>query len=111
MNSIKDLLDYILNIFKIWVIVQPWEQALRVRCGKNIRLMNGGVYFRIPYFDSFYVQSIRLRVIDLTIQTVTTSDLHTVTLSGSIGYQIDDIRKLYTTLYHPELTLSTIVMN
>jgi len=58
MNSVKDLLDYILNIFKIWVIVQPWEQGLRVRLGKHIKLVNGGLYFKIPYIDSYYIQSI-----------------------------------------------------
>lgn len=111
MNSIKDLLDYILNVFKIWVIVQPWEQGLRVRCGKNIKLVTSGMYFKIPYLDSYYIQSIRLRVISLPMQTVTTQDMQTITLTGSIGYQITDIRKMYSDLYHPELTLSNIVMN
>lgn len=111
MNSIKDFLDYILNIFKIWIIVQPWEQGLRVRCGKNIKLVNGGMYFKFPYLDSYYIQSIRLRVISLPMQTVTTKDMQTITLTGSIGYQIKDIHKMYTELYHPELTLSNLVMN
>jgi regulator of protease activity HflC (stomatin/prohibitin superfamily) len=111
MNSIKDFLDYLLNAFKIWVIVQPWEQALRVRCGKNIRLVHGGIYFKIPYIDSFYIQQVRLRVISLPMQTVTSKDGKTITLAGSIGYQITDIKKMYTNLYHPELTLSNIVMN
>lgn len=111
MNSIKDLLDYILNVFKIWVIIQPWEQGLRVRRGRNIKLVKGGMYFKIPYLDSYYIQSIRLRVISLPMQTVTTNDNQTITLTGSIGYQIHDIEKLYTTLYHPELTIANMVMN
>lgn len=111
MDSIKNLLDYILNIFKIWIIVQPWEQGLRVRMGKHIKLVNGGMYFKFPYLDSYYIQQIRLRVISLPMQTVTTNDGHTVTLMGSIGYQMTDIEKMYTTVYHPELTIANVVMN
>src|ERR1700723_2090666 len=111
MDSIKNLLDYILSIFKIWVIIQPWEQGLRIRMGKKVKLVNGGMYFKFPYLDSYYIQSIRLRVISLPMQTVTTKDGHTVTLNGSIGYQIKDIQKMYTSLFHPELTIANIVMS
>ncbi len=111
MNQVKDFLEYLLNAIKIWIIVQPWENGLRVRNGKHVKKMKGGVYFRIPYLDSVYIQSVRLRVVSLPIQTLTSKDLKAITLNSAIGYSIVDIEKIYSTLYHPELTLANMAMS
>lgn len=110
MGSIRELIDYILNVFKFWIIVQPWEQAVRTRFGKNKKVMYGGTHFRIPFMDSFYVQCIRLRVANMPMQNLTTKDLKTVTLNGSIGYSISNIATLYDTMYEPESTITGIAM-
>ena len=111
MNQVQQFFEYILNIVKVWVIVQPWETGLRVRNGKKIKKLYPGLYFRLPYFDSVYIQEKRLRIISLPIQTVTTKDLQTVTLNGAVGYAITDIKTLYQTLFHPETTITNVVMN
>jgi hypothetical protein len=110
MGQLREFLEYIFKIFKIWVIVQPWEQALIVRYGKRIRKKEGGIYFKLPYLDSVYVQEVRLRVVEMPIQTLTLKDKNTVTLRGSLGYRITDLEKLYNTLYHPEKTVQNILM-
>lgn len=111
MGQIKEFFEYIFNAIKIWVIVQPWEQGIRVRAGKDTKLLNKGIYFRIPYLDSIYIQEVRLRMISLSIQTLTTKDGKTLTVNSSLGYSIENIEKLYDTLYHPEGTLSDMVMS
>lgn len=111
MSNLKEFFQYIFGNLKFWIIVQPWEQGLRVRNGKHITLLNKGIYFRIPYFDSVYVQECRLRVCMMSMQTLTSKDNQTITMNGSIGYSIVDIEKLYNTLYHPELTITNIVMS
>lgn len=110
MGQVKELLEYIFNMFKIWVIVQPWQQGIRVRFGKHKKLLNAGIHFKIPYFDSVFVQETRLRMINLPMQTVNSEDKETVTLNGALGYVITDIDKLYSTLYHPETTIMNITM-
>jgi len=110
MNQVKEFLDYLLNSVKFWVIVQPWEQGIRVRKGSKVKLLIAGMYFRIPYLDSVYIQETRLRVASLPIQTVTSKDGSAVTLNGAIGYSIINIEKLYNTLYHPETTISNMAM-
>ena len=62
MNEVQQFLEYVFNAFKIWVIVQPWETGLRVRAGKKVKNLSKGMYFRLPYFDSVYIQESRLRV-------------------------------------------------
>lgn len=111
MNQVQQFLEYLFNSFKIWVIVQPWEAGLRVRLGKRIKKLKKGIYFKIPYLDSVYVQEIRQRVVNMPVQTVTTLDDKTVTFSAVIGYTVDNIEKLYQTLYHPEQTIINIAMS
>lgn len=110
MNQIKDFFEYIFKVINIFVIIQPWEQGLIVRRGKHVRKVGKGMYFKIPYLDSVYVQEIRLRIAQLCIQTLTTKDGQTLTLNSAVGYQILDIEKLYQTLYQPDGTIANIAM-
>lgn len=105
MNQVQQFLEYIFNAIKIWVIVQPWEKGIRVRNGKHIKKLEKGLHFKIPYFDSVYVQECRLRISQIPVQTLTSKDLKTITLDSSFGYSIVNIQKLYDTLYHPETTI------
>lgn len=109
MNQLKEFFQWILDAVKVWIIIQPWEAALIVRSGKKIRKVNGGIYFRIPYLDSVYVQETRLRISEMSMQTLTTKDGQTITMNCPIGYQITDLEKLYNTLYKPETTIEGII--
>jgi hypothetical protein len=111
MNNISNFINQIVSFFKFWIIIQPWESGLRVRAGKNVKTLNGGMHFIIPYLDSVYVQSIRKRITSFPIQTLTTKDDKNITLSGAIGYSVSDIKQLYNTLHQPESTLVNMVMS
>ncbi len=109
MNQIKEFFQWIIDSLKIWIIVQPWESAVRVRMGKNTKVLTKGIFFRIPYLDSVFVQENRLRIVQMSLQTLTTKDLNAITIEGAVGYTIKDIEKLYNTLYQPETTISNLV--
>lgn len=111
MGQVKEFLEYIFGVLKFWVIIQPWQQGLRVRIGKHVKLLEGGIYFKLPYFDSVFAQEIKLRVKEVPIQTVTTKDGKTITLSSNFGYQIKNIRRLYDTLHQPESTVTNVAMS
>jgi hypothetical protein len=111
MNQVKDFLDYIFKTIRFWVIIQPWEQGIKVRLGKKITKLDNGMYFKIPYIDSIYVQETRLRVVGLPVQTLTTKDGKTLTITGAVGTNITDVSKLYNTLYHAETTIRNIAMS
>jgi regulator of protease activity HflC (stomatin/prohibitin superfamily) len=110
-NQIQQFFEYIFNAVKIWVIVQPWQTGIRVRFGKRIKKLEKGVYLRIPYFDAIFIQEKRLRITTMPIQTLTSSDQKTITMSGAVGYVISDIEELYQTLYHPETTINNIALS
>lgn len=93
---------------RLWVTVTPWEQAIRVRYGKRLTLLNAGMHFKLPVFDMIYLQSVRLRVSNIPKQVVTSLDGRTISISCSLGYTITDISLLYKTLHHPEDTLANL---
>ena len=108
-QAIADFINNIFRLFQWWVILSPWEAGVRVRLGKYVNTFGAGVHLNIPFIDHFYVQSIRLRVAGLDTQTLTTRDGQTITLSGTFGYCLQDIRKLFDTLYNPEQTVRNFV--
>lgn len=105
MNTLSQIFQGIRRAFQWWIVVQPWEQALRVRMGKHVQRIGPGVHLRIPLVHSVYRQSVRMRVTTLPLQTLTTTDGKTLTLAATVGYVIDDIERLYQTLHHAEGTI------
>ena len=108
MNEFIAALRQILLSVRLWFTVAPWEQALRVRLGRHVKLLGAGVHFRIPLVDLIYLQSVRKRLCSLPRQTVFTLDQRTIALVASVGYEIADIEKLYRTLHHPEDTIANL---
>lgn len=99
MNIFTQLVDFIGRLLRWWVVVQPWEQALRVRLGKRTRLLFPGVHFCVPYIDAVYLQNIRRRAMGCMSQTVSTTDDVLITFAGTLRYSIKDVLLLQTTLH------------
>jgi hypothetical protein len=104
-NIVQNVLDFVKHVLQWWFIVEPWEQAVRVRFGKDVKLFNGGAHFRIPFFDTVYVQNTRRRLISMGSQTVTTKDRKLVTIHSTLGFTIVDILRLQQTLHDAEGTV------
>jgi hypothetical protein len=109
MNQLVEAILRFLRNFKLWVVVSPWEQAVRVRLGKQVSVLDAGIHLRLPLADVVYVQSTRLRFTQTDRQTVTAKDGKTVSVVASIGYEIMDLEKLYRTVHHAEDTIRQMV--
>lgn len=107
MSAIREIFRELGGLLRWWVVVAPWEQAVRVRMGKHVTVLSAGVHLRIPFADRIFRQSIRRRFSSIPTQTVTTRDGQTVTVSGTMGYAIADVGKLYNTLHHAEDTINS----
>jgi regulator of protease activity HflC (stomatin/prohibitin superfamily) len=88
-----------------WIVIAPWESGLRVRLGKVASVLTPGFHWRIPFLDRIFVQSVRLRMISDSGQTMTTRDGRTLTLAVAVGFAISDIRRLYESVNNPDATL------
>jgi regulator of protease activity HflC (stomatin/prohibitin superfamily) len=110
MELFNTITAFLAKLFQWWFTVMPWEQAILVRRGRAVRLLNAGLYLKIPFLDMVYIQTTRMRMVDTPMQTMSTKDGSTVTIKSAIGYTIDNIQVLYNTLYHPEMTLNSMAM-
>lgn len=110
MGLINTITEFLVKIFQWWFTVMPWEQALHIRKGKKVKLLGAGIYLKVPFIDTVFTQTTRMRMIDTPMQTISTKDGNTLTIKSVIGYTISDIQVLYNTLYHPEMTLTSMIM-
>lgn len=104
-GTLTQILTAMWRPFQWWVVVAPWERALRVRLGKTAIVLQPGPHFRIPFLDRVYLKSVRLRIISEDGQTMTTRDGKVVTLNIAVQYAIEDIALLYHSVANPETTL------
>lgn len=102
---LRELLSQIARLFTWVLMVSPWEQALRVRAGKHVKLLHAGAHLRIPFIDRVFRQSVRRRLCTIPPQTVTTADGKTITIGALLGYSIVDLLKLYQTLHDAHDTI------
>lgn len=105
MSGVLDYLSRLLGGIAFWVVVLPWQQGLRVRAGRHIRLLKRGIYWKLPVLDVVKVESVRRRTSMLPVQTLSTADGVTVTVSAVVGYEIGDLELLFSTLHHAEDTI------
>lgn len=109
MNLLNSIADFLAKLLNWWFTVMPWEQAIHVRRGNRAKVKGPGLYLQIPFIDRVYLQTTRMRMVDVPMQTMSTKDGSTVTVKSCLGYAIADIEKLYQTLFHPEMTLCSMV--
>jgi len=106
---ISDFLKQFYQLFSWFFVVAPWEQAIRVRLGKKSPLLNAGWYFKVPFIDRIFCQTIRYRMTNLKAQTLTTKDGKVITCGASVGYSIKDLNVLYDTIEQPLETINNEV--
>lgn len=110
MNNIRELIECVSKLFQWWIIILPWQKGMRIRLGNKVKLVSAGVHFKIPFFDQYYVQTTRLRVVQMAPQTISTKDKQTLTVVICAGYSISNIETLYNKMCQAESTISNIVM-
>lgn len=110
MTAFQQILEFIRTLLSWFFTVSPWEQAIRIRGGSRVKLYGAGIYFKYPFFDVIYKQNVRKRISNISVQTLTTKDGKSLTLQGSLGYQISDIMKLHQTLHDGEESIRQEVL-
>jgi hypothetical protein len=109
MQTFAELLRSFGQLFIWFVIVLPWDQCVRIRLGKHTTLLGPGIHLKIPYADQVFGQCCRRRIKIIPSQTVTTKDGIVITLSGAVGFSVEDVAKLYNTLIHVDDTIEAEV--
>ena len=111
LDQIGRIISAFFRLFRWWIVIMPWELALRIRFGNKICDLGPGIHWAIPYVHAIFKQSVRFRVTGLPMQTLTTLDGHTITLAATVSYCVSDLRKLYDTLHNAEDTIRNLAEN
>lgn len=108
LTNVWDFLRQFWNSVALWVVVCPWERAIRVRMGRHVTTLEPGFCLKVPLLDEVYKQTVRRRVCSLSPQLLSTRDGRAVHVAAALGYEITDLLRLYQTLHHAEDTLRNL---
>ncbi len=110
MNQLLQWLSDLVQGARLWTIVLPWERGVCVRLGYWTRRWEPGLHWRIPFLDQARVLNTRIRIVPVPCVTVTTKDGKTVTVAGTVGFQIADPFQVLLTVQKPEDAVMAISM-
>ena len=96
--TFAEIFQRIGQLFHWWIVVLPWEQAIRIRFGKRIKVLRAGIHLKVPVIDVIFRQSVRRRTTLIRQQTMTTLDDKVITIGGGVNYSIENILLLYDSL-------------
>ncbi len=106
----EKLVSFFLNL-QFWFVVFPNEGCVHLRGGKHKRTVKAGFYFKIPIYDNYLKVNVKEQVINLPNQSVTASDGKVLALSGTIKYEISDVRKAILEVLNFDASLQNLAMS
>ena len=83
-----------------FVIVEQWNGAVQLRCGKFIKVLYPGIHFKIPFFDSIIECPVITQSVNLPSQTLTTLDDESIVLKSIIRYRVSNIQTYLLGVMH-----------
>jgi regulator of protease activity HflC (stomatin/prohibitin superfamily) len=89
------LIDWLIQIWESLVPYQIIEQqykGIRLRFGKFKDILDAGIHFKIPFFDTITPQHIVWTTHSMPSQSLTTKDGKDIVIKGIIKYRITDIQ-------------------
>jgi regulator of protease activity HflC (stomatin/prohibitin superfamily) len=98
-------------------IVQPYEQAVYMRLGKFIRILDQGLNFVCPLINNVVKLDLRTQVLDVPSQEVITRDNSPVSVDAIVYARVTDPKKAFfevtdyrtATMYLAQTTLRSII--
>ena len=83
-----------------FVIIEQWNGAVQLRCGKFIKVLSPGIHFKMPFFDSIIECPVITQSVNLPSQTLTTLDEQSIVLKSIIRYKVSNIQTYLLSVMH-----------
>ncbi|MDD7423400.1 MAG: SPFH domain-containing protein [Candidatus Methanomethylophilaceae archaeon] len=111
------LLAAIISVLSGVKIVQPYEQAVYMRLGKYVRILNQGLNVVCPLINQVVKMDLRTQVLDVPRQEVITKDNSPVNVDAIIYIKVTDPKNAFfevtdyrtATIYLAQTTLRSII--
>jgi hypothetical protein len=102
MNEFLAWISKILDSWKFWIVIPPWDVGVRIRFGKNATGLKPGIHFRIPFIDNITLVNTRLRIETTPPVNIDRANNKTRYISATIGYIVSDPLKSMMKFGRPE---------
>jgi regulator of protease activity HflC (stomatin/prohibitin superfamily) len=93
-DKLIDLLTSSIHMLMFWTVVQPYEQAVRMRLGEFREVLDPGFHWKMPFaIDYVHTEHVVPKTERLSSMATTTTDGRNVGFDAVITYRINDIKK------------------
>lgn len=103
MNALFEWLLSVIKELQPWLIVQPWERAIRTRLGRNPIVLDAGIHWKLPLTDSVFVINSRQRAYPFPSQTLWSKDGKSITAAGLVIFRVSDPFEAHMAMKEPEM--------
>lgn len=90
------LIDLIVNFgstFKLWTVVDDYEEGVILRFGRYHRTVKPGWAIHYPLIERCITENVVPRTLNLGVQGLTTIDGLSITVAAVVTAQVQDVRK------------------
>lgn len=109
-DKLIEILGSVWDRLIFFQVVKQYQQGAYLRFGKLKKIVNPGLYFKIPIFDEIEATHVLTTTMKLDAQSITTKDEKEVVVKGIIKYKIADLSIQYTGVYDAVDAIADISM-
>ena len=110
MELFTKLTELLLNVPPFKIIFQN-EGGILMRGGKYKKTLGPGFHWKWPVYDYIQKECVTEQIVNLPNQSLMTIDGRTLALSGTIKYQITDVRKALLEVLDYDVSLQNFAMS
>lgn len=107
-DKLIDFLISILNDLLPFFIIKEYQQAVHLRGGVFLRVVEKGFHFKIPFYDEFITQHTVVTTHNLPPQSLVTKDNRNLVVRGMIKYKVTDVKTFILEVFDSKDALSDI---
>jgi regulator of protease activity HflC (stomatin/prohibitin superfamily) len=100
LDRLVDFLLQFVELFQFWAVLEPYEQGVRIRLGKGIKVLGPGFHWRLPMkIDRIIFESVVMKTKSLGAVSTTTADGKQVGFEVVVSYKVNDIETALLKVY------------
>lgn len=108
LEALKELILYIWEELKPFVIVNSFEEGVILRLGKFNRICKQGLHFKYPFIDELFKHHVIITTLNLPSQSLVTLDKKSIVIKGMVKFRISDIKTFMLEIYDKQDAISDI---
>lgn len=112
------MFDRLIDLITNWIeqllpffIVRDYEECVVLRFGKFHRTVTKGFHWRIPFVDEPMTQHVVVTTLNLSPQSLYTTDKQNIVVKGVIKYRISDVQTFLLEVYDAQDAISDMTQS